>query len=248
MLTFLDPPRIAHHPGAAALVRADGDRPAALSLALMPGDAVRLVGVLAQPPDVVMGLRGWEDAFEGVLPDATPFALFEVEKLARMALRQDGLAVEILAAPDRLHASDFEPRDVVSWTMTRGVLAHYRDVTAPWLDALPHLPFTAVRLGARALLTGVALARDAAFGVELETLIAHLDASRMGELLEALARRPEDAQIRAVLEAAARALHAELDPSVSGPLPEGVPDYDALHHAVYHWRMRAEGRGGGAGR
>ena len=195
-----------------------------------------------------MGLRGWEDAFEGVLSDGAPFAIFEVEKIARMALRQDGLAFEVLAAPARLHSTDFAPRALATWAMTRGVLAHYRDVTAPWLGALSRLPADAVRLGARELLTGVALARDAAFGVELDTLLAHLDASGFGGLLEALEARPEDVEVRAELEAAARALHAELDPSAPGPLPERVPDYDALHHAVYRWRMRAGGRSGGAAR
>jgi hypothetical protein len=239
--TFLDPPRQAHHPHAAALARADGARPAALSLALLPGPQARVVGVLAQPPHVVMGLRGWEDAFEGVLTDGAPFVLFEVEKIARMALRQDGLAFEILAAPGRLHSTDFEPRDLVSWAMTRGALAHYRDVTAPWLDALSRLPADAVRAGARELLTGAALARHGAFGLELGRLLERLGEDELAGLLAELDARPDDAALRAGLTARAAELHAELDPAADGPLPARPPDYDALHHAVHAWRMRAGG-------
>ncbi len=96
--------------------------------------AERVGGVFVQPAQVVLGLKAWDDAFEGVLAGETPWVLFEAEKIVRMLLRQSGLALEILASPVAANFGaglgvDFDPLALVRGAITREIVLYYRDVT-----------------------------------------------------------------------------------------------------------------------
>jgi hypothetical protein len=116
--------------------------PAALFLSAWSGRAVhgfdsplRLGGVVAQPAEVVLGLRAWEDAFEEThdldeYNRPVPSVLFEVEKLVRMMLHQSGLAFEILASPVVLLDQSFPARRIIESAVTTDILHHYRDVAS----------------------------------------------------------------------------------------------------------------------
>lgn len=202
-------------------------RPPASFLSVCSGRAVhgfdsrlRLGGVVVQPAEVVLGIRAWDDAFEGVLEfdeEPVPYALFEVEKIVRMMLHQSGLAFEILASPAVLHDEDFPARRIVDAAVTRGILHHYRDVASGWMARLvetkgegaePADVLDVVRnaLTGRALVDGraafdvwaladefqlTALLQDVEEGVE-PALIDEVSA-KVDELLEAV--RPEDASL-----------------------------------------------------
>jgi predicted nucleotidyltransferase len=102
---------------------------------------LRLGGVLAQPADVVLGIRAWEDAFEGTLDleehgSPVPFVLFEVEKIVRMMLHQSGLAFEILASPAILFDQDFPAQRIIEAAITSDILHHYRDVASSTMRRL----------------------------------------------------------------------------------------------------------------
>lgn len=121
-------------------------RPPASFLSVYSGRAVhgfdsrlRLGGVVVQPAEVVLGIRAWDDAFEGVFEldeEPVPYALFEVEKIVRMMLHQSGLAFEILASPAMLHDEEFPARRIVDAAVTRGILHHYRNVASGWMARL----------------------------------------------------------------------------------------------------------------
>ncbi|MFW5968470.1 MAG: DNA polymerase beta superfamily protein, partial [Persicimonas sp.] len=136
---------------------------------------VRVAGVLAQPAELVLGIRSWNDAFEGTLDlsesgDEIPYALFEVEKIVRMMLHQSGLALEILASPTLLVAGGngrrggelFPARRIVESAITGDIIHHYRDVAGRWLERIEeagraNLGEVDAREVARNALTGRAL-------------------------------------------------------------------------------------------
>lgn len=177
---------------------------AALDLA----DGPRICGCFVTPARVALGLRAWDDADEGVSP--APYALFDIEKLVRMALHQSGLAFEALTSPRTW--GELDSRRIASAAVTADILAYYRDVTEP-LEAGNSDPWRW-----RTLLTGVLLATEGVISQDLPTLCARLGAAR--------APSPE----------AARPLRERL---TSAHLPARPADYDFLNDLVTSARLDA---------
>jgi hypothetical protein len=96
----------------------------------------KIGGVVVHPAETILGIRAWEDAYEGILSadggqSSAPWVLFDVEKIVRMMLRQSGLAFEILASPivapaEQLEAS-FPAHRVVEAAIHDDILLYYRD-------------------------------------------------------------------------------------------------------------------------
>jgi predicted nucleotidyltransferase len=223
--------------------------PPALFLSAWSGPTVhgfdsrlRVGGVLAQPADVVLGIRAWEDAFEEThdldgCDQPVPSVLFEIEKLVRMMLHQSGLAFEILASPAVHCDMGFPARRIVESAITTDILHHYRDVASGAMrrfvevDGQGVMP-TDVLDAVRNALTGRALAEGrVAFDVwELadeygsEALLREVGA---GEAVE-----PE------MLDDVAKLVESLLDdirPGESG-LPASPKDYDWLNDFVVSCR------------
>ncbi len=234
---------------------AGDQRPPAHFLALWSGRAVhgftspeRVGGVVVQPADVVLGIRSWDDAFEGILEvaqwgNAAPFALFEVEKIVRMMLHQSGLAFEILASPAVLHDADFPARRIVDAAVTRGVLHHYRDVAQGQIARLERAQGQGVRPAdlldiARHALTGVALA-DGLVDFHLWELVDAYGSSTLEGLLR---EAPHDAKLddgyRADFARAVESLIERIDPDAA-KLPDNPEDYDYLNDLVVTQRQNA---------
>lgn len=127
----------------------------------------RCVGCFVEPATTVLGLRAWDDAREGATP--MPWALFEVEKFVRMALRQSGVAFEALVAP-AVWSRNFDGRAVAAAAVTRGILTYYDDVSR----GLEH-DFEPWRW--RSLLTGALLATKGRVSLDDATLQRELGAS-----------------------------------------------------------------------
>ncbi len=229
-------------------------RPPAQFLSAWSGPSVhgfdsplRLGGVVVQPAEVVLGIRGWEDAFEQVLeagPDQSPVpvALFEVEKIVRMMLHQSGLAFEILTSPAVLFdASAFDARAVVEAAVTADIIHHYRDIAGGWLERLAESEGRGARAPDvldvfRHALTGLGLmhgevdfrlwaAVERYADGELEGLLREVQrgAKIAGELLDELLDR-------------GRQLVADLSPE-DAALPASPNDYDGLNDLVVSLRQ-----------
>lgn len=205
---------------------------------------VRLGGVFAQPAEVVLGIRGWDDASEGTLEldgqeEPVPYALFEVEKIVRMMLHQSGLAFEILASPAVLHDDGFPARRIIESAITGDILHHYRDVASGWMARLVETkgqgaaPADVLDV-ARNALTGRALAEGrVAFDVwelasefGLEALLRGVEKSVEPQLLDELS-----AKIDELLEA--------IRPDTA-KLPASPQDYDWLNDLVVEWRLERD--------
>lgn len=220
------------------------------------GSPSRVGGVVAQPAELVLGIRSWEDAFEETFEleghDApVPYVLFEIEKIVRMMLHQSGLAFEILASPVHLvegrtaqaSAEPFPARRVVRAAVTKEIIHHYRDVAGGWLDRLEEAGGRGAT-GADALdiirhaLTGVGLMEGRA-QLHIWTLV-----ERHGsDALEGLLREVEgsdtlDPEVVEELCDHGRTLVAQLDPD-QADLPDRPADYDWLDALVVALRRSA---------
>lgn len=155
---------------------------------LYPGAPRRSGGIFVVPSATVLGLRGWADAREGVDDAGDPWVFFALEKIIRMMLRQSGLALELLAAPNTLPAHPlFDPHQIISSCLHAGVLSHVQDVT--WrarqeLDALTR----ARQLDAlRVLLWGALLVEQRVLSLELADAIERWHLASDRELMSAFA-------------------------------------------------------------
>lgn len=203
----------------------------------------RLGGVVVQPAHIVLGLKPWEDAFEGVLSPAhhapIPWVRFDLEKLIRMALHQSGLALELLGGVT-VEPGPVDPHAIAAAAITRGQLGYWRDVTrrgvaTPPADALEWLALV------RRLLTGCALAQEARFVAWLPELLAqHAPAALVPHVHAALAGEPPD---HAACASLLSALWARLDPAAPCALPERPADYAGLEQLLVSERLARRGEG-----
>ena len=168
-LIYLDPPHEDAGEESAERVRSALSSlhpPRCIHLARLPYIHTHsLAGIVVHPAHVVLGLAGWEDAFEGILPACkTPVVLFDLEKLLRMMLSQSGLAAEILAAPTLVAAPPgFDPRALLDALATTRLLDHYRQ-----LPRARHIE------DLRGLMTGALLARTGQLSLRPQTLLLAL--------------------------------------------------------------------------
>lgn len=207
-----------------------------------------LGGVVIQPAAVVLGLRGWEDAFEAPLPGVSPPALcacFDLEKLLRMALRQSGLAAETLASPAcaaGLEAGAHTARRALAQAATRGLIHHYLDVTRQVVHDLSRGDATrwgvpAVLRCARECLTGARLAERGELVLGWSALREGAEDDTLDALITALLDgQPPRGELAEALGASLDTQRARMVPDRS-PLPERVPDYDALQALLVRARL-----------
>ncbi|AWV89273.1 DNA polymerase beta superfamily protein [Bradymonas sediminis] len=208
---------------------------------------LRLGGVFVESAGVVLGLRSWNDAREGVI-DTVPYAIFEVEKIVRMMLHQSGLAFEILASPVLFETNSsgadgtgFPARRVVNAAVTQGLLHHYRDVARGMLDRLLAAKGRGASLEdifglVRTALTGRAL-MQAEVDFNLATLLVNHASPKVAGYIRNTV--PEDLVNKAWLNGFARTLEpliASLAPEDSA-LPTNPTDYEWLHEFVISSRL-----------
>jgi hypothetical protein len=108
------------------------------------GADYRIGGWFVEPVESVVGLRPYDDVLEGTLEveelgEPVPYAIFEVEKIVRMMLRQSALALEVLSAPIWIRAEDrSEPcgtsRGIVRRALSAEIVEAYRERTAAEVD------------------------------------------------------------------------------------------------------------------
>lgn len=192
----------------------------------------RLGGVFVTPADVVLGLRGWPDAHEWIdAPSGAPVALFDLEKIMRMMLRQDVLALHILGAagshhPDSEHSG--VAREVVRMCLHKGIARHYIDVAR----GLRARPFEAWEPGALApVITGAALVAHGVFALNVRELVALWPHGAVRDSVD----DPQD-------EVAARGALAACQALLEGDhcaLPERPTDYDAACALLVEQRLIA---------
>lgn len=192
----------------------------------------RLGGVVVQPAEVVLGLRGWEDAFEGILPESrTPYVFFELEKIIRIMLRQSPMALEILAAPTASAslAHGFDPRQLARLLTTSDILTSYLD-----------LPVARDLSMLRPLLTAALLASNLTFSLSLTTLLTHLEEVTEDPLWRTLAKKSPDVDAITRADAGARALvrAAIAAPSSANSLPPKPIGYDDANALLIRWRLQ----------
>lgn len=221
---------------------------------------LRLGGVFVAPADVVLGLRSWNDAREGVVgasellgaKQSVPYAIFEVEKIVRMMLHQSGLAFEILASPvvfgldsprdERTDAQPFPARRILDAAVTSGLLHHYRDVSRATLTRLVAAKGQGARASdirdlVRTVLTGnVLMHGEVEF--HLPTLLERQATAELGDLIENML--PENFVEPMWLQQFEDCISAAIDvisPDGS-PLPPSPTDYDWLHDFVINSRLQ----------
>lgn len=219
---------------------------------------VRIAGVLAQPAELVLGIRSWNDAFEGTLSlresgEEVPYALFEVEKIVRMMLHQSGLALEILASPALLVAGRsgrrggeaFPARRIVEAAITSDIIHHYRDVAGRWLERIeqagrPDLGEVDALEVARNALTGRAL-MDGRVAFDLWSLAERYGDAALVDLVRRAdeADEPGDDWLAEFIERIGGLVDG-LDPDAAA-LPESPTDYDWLDALVVNERRRQAG-------
>lgn len=203
--------------------------PACEGIAMAPA---RFGGIVVQPAEVVLGLRGWEDAFEGILAGSnTPYVFFELEKIIRMMLRQSPMALEILAAPtaNESRREGFDPRDLIRWLTTSRILDSYLDF--PAATDLATL---------RPLLTAALLAKQQQLSLSLTTLLEQLSEVSGEPLWRQLAEKSPDADVIARADAAARGMvRAGIEAGAgANSLPASPIGYDEANALLVRWRLR----------
>jgi|GEM_PF-2510182 len=212
---------------------------------------LRLGGVFVESADVVLGLRSWNDAREGILAGQggapIPYAIFEVEKIVRMLLGQSGLAFEMLASPvlfkTRMSLSDeaFPARRILNAAVTSELVHHYRDVARTGLARLMAAKGQGARrvdvFGlVRSALTGRALMR-AEVDLNLTRLLAQYATPEFAECLANMGADDlmEPAWLRE-FEREMEAIITALKPE-DAALPSRPSDYEWLHDFVIAARL-----------
>lgn len=173
----------------------------------------RLGGVFVTPARRALGLRGWEDAYEG-LAGENPWVIFDLEKLIRMALRQSGLAFELLTSAATWSRAEFGARAIARAAVTRDLIEHYHDVARPLLDDEAE----ASRWRWRSLLSGWALATRGEVSRNVATLT---ELAGTAEQTPAVAARLIDEML------------------AGDALPRRPADYDWLEESLVNARMEA---------
>ena len=178
-LHFLDSPACMApgHPGRPALLLALTASPMPKTHLWAAGWAPgRWGGVFVQPATDVLGLRAWEDAWEGVLKDNShPWAMFELEKIMRMLLAGSGLAFDILASPHIAHLHGLEAhfgQTLLTHLLQNRIFSHHLALLPPHWPPHP-TPQALWRL--RSALTGALLAKTHAVSTSWEHLITALE-------------------------------------------------------------------------
>lgn len=219
----------------------------------------RVGGVVVHPAEVVLGLKAWDDAYEGVLPEGNvPWVLFDAEKIVRMMLRQSGLALEILASPwasgEALVSGGMDAQWVVRAAITREIVLHYRDVTRPgvaWLvqaGEVGEVGSDKIRLQElfRNLLTGCVLGQQGHVSLHLDDLldfeVARGVREPLGEVVSGGASEDSGA-VRELGRQAAR-LQGLLEVEQARVLPERPSDYEGLHGWLIAERLAAREQAG----
>jgi hypothetical protein len=214
-------------------------------LGLMSGPAVhgfaspwQLGGVVVQPAALVLGLKPWEDAFEGVIPAAppVPWVRFDLEKLIRMALHQSGLALELLGGAP-LEPGPIDPHAIAAGAITRQQLSYWRDTTRHEVATPPAAALEWLGL-VRRVLTGYALAQDARYVAWLPELLAsHAPASLAALVAPVLAGEALEEAARGASAPLLASLWDRLDPEAPCALPERPSDYDGLERMLVAARL-----------
>ena len=211
----------------------------------------KIGGVVIHPAEVVLGLRGWDDAYEGTgefgdTERQCPWVLFDLEKIIRMMLHQSGLALEILASPmcvdpDKLTATPIDARRIVESAITSDVLHHYADLVRSGRRRLGRLgsEYDAYELldSIRSGLTGMELA-EGSFAVDLDTLVERRAESALADVISSL-REGAELGSHAVEELDlqfGRWLDVLEEPGAT-PLPESPRDYAWLHDYLVERRL-----------
>ncbi|RAL20174.1 hypothetical protein DL240_18320 [Lujinxingia litoralis] len=206
----------------------------------------RLGGLCILPPSTLLGLRGFEDAYEdhftGAAPDGRDVmrVIFDLEKVLRMALYQSVLALELLAtsAPLHLEAPLTRPSllALAEGAITTGVLQVYRGVLPATLDAITAGDRLPALAGLRRLYTASLLHTDAVMSTRLPDLLNHCASTSITPIVEQAADAPlTDAERHALRDELQRLIHT-LDTTPSA-LPERPQNYEFLHHTLVSWRL-----------
>lgn len=202
------------------------ERPAApiwLAELHLSDESSRFGGVFVTEPRTVMGLRGWDDAREGIRAEI-PWVLFDLEKIVRMALHQSGLAFEILTSPVCDPQSDFPSRRVATSAFHAGLVSYYRDI------ALPLVEGTSTEFWRwRSLLTGWLLSTSGLVSHRLPELITRTnDDSLRGLVDDGSPTVPSATTARHYIDEMVASAHS---------LGSGPADYDWLDEFVFTRRM-----------
>ncbi|MEM1348445.1 MAG: nucleotidyltransferase domain-containing protein [Myxococcota bacterium] len=248
-MIFLDPPHVGEDSLRARIPSLSSHDPPPVFVSLWSGPSVhgfraspeRIGGVVVQPAHVVLGLRGWEDAFEGVLDHGTPYVLFDLEKIIRMALRQSTLAMELLSAPIVHHAApEFSPRDIVAGLITRQLVRAYDQMTRDVGEIIARRDASGALCRVREMLTGATLARDGVFSLHIDDLVQNWASDELSVMVQAMRRGValEEDQWSA-LERELKDVRARLSLEAVEALPEQPTSYDAVHDALVAMRLIA---------
>ena len=136
-------------------------------------------GVFVAPAASVLGLKAWEDAYEGLYRER-PWVIFELEKILRMMFAGSSLALEILGSAQLLVAQDpHYGRRLVEWSLTPKSLDHAWTLASRRLAGAPDQAQALCQM-----LTGALLAKERALSFELPTLIDRLFPGKQSELAE----------------------------------------------------------------
>lgn len=210
-----------------------------------------LGGVVVQPARTVLGLRGFEDAFETSVGDHLPLVCFDLEKLIRMALRQSGLALEILGSDLLLidEAVGWSAPSLIKACFTRQVICHYIDTTRACLRRLGEPGALrladahardALWMGYSDLLVGATLAKEGVLALGLTQQLSFWERLPCHDILAQASSLDvmmlEDEQ-RAALYAGAQELDRWLKPERAIAMPERVADYDGAQAQLIAARL-----------
>ena len=214
-------------------------------------------GVLVQPARVVLGLRAFEDAFEAVTVSGQPLVLFDLEKITRMALRQSGLALQILGQPGAAWlARGWHPHELLRACVSREVLSCFADVTAraAWRAQQRLEPGAqealddgdALLMELAQLLTGATLARDGALSYGVPELLGSWPALSARAILQEVCERGRRDALdaarrtsagRGALVQSVQMLRAWLEPSRAVALPARPADYEGAQQQLIQARL-----------
>jgi hypothetical protein len=210
----------------------------------------KLGGVVVHPAETVLGLRAWDDAYEGILTtsdtdDTIPWVLFDIEKIVRMMLRQSGLAFEILASPvcatgDALGGRDFPARRVIEAAIHQDILLYYRDAadSVAWdADGLESREYRLQIVDAvRRARTGVEL-RDGRVQLELAALLESVEDDVAETVRALLGDDTVEPEQHTLVRDRVTSWCRTLETPGTSTLGEQPDDYDWLHEFVVEQRL-----------
>lgn len=101
-------------------------------------------GVFAYPKEVIMSIRAWDDALEGITHHGTPYSIFETEKFARMMLRQSVLAFETIVGANIGSAKELPE---LEWSVTEALVDRLVDASKGALNPQRSLVLAAAAAG-----------------------------------------------------------------------------------------------------